>query len=139
LKHTSWAFWSFYLVFLLLVSWRIIWFSYIYSILFKWKKLLARERSPCTSDGVSRWPKISFHCVIGSAAASSCCWCSACWRRWNRLLSIKFLFNFLSPPYKIIVWFSLLLIFQLPFLFFWFLILVIDFFVKVLFVFNFIF
>jgi len=76
----------------------------------------------------------------------SCCWKRRhvlfllVWhyRRWWLGFSLVSLSSFisLSPPLKIIAWHSLLLLFQLQFLFFLFLIFVFSSFLEVLFVFN---
>jgi hypothetical protein len=90
---------------------------------------------------VSQYSKIPFYHIVGSVTISSFCWCNACLCWWFSLLSADLYFfpYFLSPSLKSIIWPSLLSVFQLQSLFFLFLIFGIDPFVKVLFVFNFIF
>jgi hypothetical protein len=80
-----------------------------------------------------------FQCVVRSATMFFLLWSNTC-RYWlSDLLSMSLFFSsFLSPHLKIIVWSSLLLIFQFQSLFFLFIFFSFDPFVKVLFVFNFI-
>jgi len=75
-----------------------------------------------------------YHPFVGVARVD-CGW-EIC-RLWSFLSFFLFFFSsFIFPPLKITGWSSLLLIFQLRFLFFWFFIFVLGYFVKVLFVFN---
>jgi len=97
-----------------------------------WETLMPFKRR------VWRLPKSKAHLchVNGSTARSTFFRDDACWW-WVGDLSPVEIF-FLSLPYKIIDLSTFLLVFQLQFLFFRFLIFLLCFFVKVLFIFNFI-
>jgi len=83
-----------------------------------------RHMCPRPLSNAFQWKKLPFR--IGRVTVSSFCWCDACWRWLGDLSLMKlsfFLFffsSFIFPPLKITGWSSLLLIFQLRSLFFWF-------------------
>jgi len=99
------------------------------------------RRLQCTSSNsydVSWWKKIPFCHIIRNITPSFFFWCSTCQRWWRSLSLIELFFNFfLSSPenYKLVRFVVDILTLVIIFLIFKFLL---DLYIKVLFVFNFI-